>query len=254
MPSMKISLMEKSYLPIFLYGNKLIFEEYLEEVQPDVRTLAEMKPVLKDDKISSPEECYYMYRGVCKEEHREIIERSGLRYDITVIPPLFLGEEFNKTFGHYHPKQGETETSYPEVYEVIYGKAHYILQSEDFSRFIVIEAKAGDKVLIPPNFGHVTINPGRECLVMSNWVYAGFKSDYSVFQKKKGAIYYETKFGLSENRNYSFIPPIEYADPQDLSKIGFEEGPMYLMVNHLDRLSFLAEPDKHKYKLASLGP
>ena len=255
MDSAKNSLKDKSGLPILLDGNSLVFEEYLEEVKPSIRTLEQMRPVLKDGKISSPSECYYMYRNVCREENREMIEGSGLRHDITVIPALMLGSEFNKTFGHFHPKQPEKEVSYPEVYEVLYGRGHFILQAEDSTKFFVIDAKAGEKVLIPPGFGHVTINPSKECLVVSNWVCSGFESDYSVFEKKNGAIYYETKGGWVENKKYPFLPQIEYEDPQDLSALGFEENvPMYKMVNSLEKLDFLKNPDKHKYLLASLGP
>lgn len=251
----KISLKEKSSLPISLENNSLVFEEYLEEVKPGIRTLEQMKPVLLDSSISSPPECYYMYRGICREEHREMIEGSGLRYDITVIPALMLGREFNKTFGHYHPKQPETDVSYPEVYEVIQGRAHFILQAEDSTKFFVIDAKAGEKVLVPPNFGHVTINPSKECLVLSNWVYSGFKSDYSVFEKRNGAIYHETKGGWVENKRYPFLPKIEYADIQGLLQLGFQENePMYRLVNSLEKLDFLKNPGKHKYMLASLGP
>jgi oxalate decarboxylase/phosphoglucose isomerase-like protein (cupin superfamily) len=59
-----------------------------------------------------------------------------------------------------HPKLRYT---YRELYEVLKGDAHYLLQraqnKERVDEAILVKATRGDKVLIPPNYGHVTINP-----------------------------------------------------------------------------------------------
>ena len=73
-------------------------------------------------------ELYFMYREVARREEREEIRRRGLRYDITVIKPGLLGSEYIKTAGHYHPFKPGTGLTYPEVYEVLYGRGHYLLQ------------------------------------------------------------------------------------------------------------------------------
>src|SRR3989344_5983952 len=96
---------------------------------------------------------------------RAKIRANNLRYDITVLPPFRTGDEYNKTFGHYHPKIAVTDTWYPEVYEVLHGRAHYLLQNG--SEFLVFDARPGDKCLMIPGFAHITVNPSlRETLVM----------------------------------------------------------------------------------------
>ena len=129
---------------------------------------------------------------MCRVQDKELIAKYGLRYDVTVIRPGQIGREFIKTAGHYHPLKPQTEFSYPEVYEVLAGKAHYLLQTEpdeDGIDAILIEAVAGDKVLIPPGYGHITINPGQEYLIMSNWVAADFSSIYGPIKELGGGAF-----------------------------------------------------------------
>ena len=113
---------------------------------------------------------------------------------MTVIRAGRIGREYIKTAGHYHPLKEGTDTSYPEVYEVLSGRAHYLLQTEpgeDGVEALLIEAFPGDKVLIPPGYGHITINPGNVPLIMSNWVAAGFASVYGPVRELGGGAYFE---------------------------------------------------------------
>ena len=129
----------------------------------DIRWAYDLKPVLaypEDLKENFP--AYYMFRDVyySKKDH-ETIKEHGLRFDITVIPPKKIGKEFIKTFGHYHPP-AEDNLSYTEIYEVLKGEAIYLLQKVEGDKVVdvvAVEAGEGDKVIIPPNYGHVTINP-----------------------------------------------------------------------------------------------
>jgi len=52
-----------------------------------------------------------------------------LQYDVTVIPPLLLGEEYVKTLGHCHLRVGEVG-SHSEVFEVLKGEAVFFLQKQ----------------------------------------------------------------------------------------------------------------------------
>src|SRR5690554_537228 len=140
----KTDLMETSGLSISSdYEGRLSFGEGLEDVTPAVRKLTDMKDVLLDADADAPEELYYMYRDVCRTRDRELIAKHGLRYDVTVIRPGQIGRELIKTAGHYHPLKPQTDVTYPEVYEVLAGKAHYLLQTEldeDGVDAILIEA------------------------------------------------------------------------------------------------------------------
>ena len=173
---MAFDLSQRSGLPLQLgEGFALEFGKDVSHAVMTPRRLLGMKHVLLDETVDQPDETYYMYRDVCLEADKDLFRGKGFRYDLTVVPGLMLGREFNKTYGHFHPL-ASAKCSYPEVYEVLNGQAHYLLQDRDHA--LVVEAVAGDKVLIPPNYGHVTINPGKETLVMSNLVERTFASEY----------------------------------------------------------------------------
>src|SRR3989304_871257 len=109
------------------------------------RTIRDMEKVLKDKIIINDDSLYYMYRDVRERVDEEKIKANKLRYDLTVILPRMIGREFNKTYGHYHP------ASYPEVYEVISGRALYLLQKHDknddvIDEHFLIEVNAGQKI------------------------------------------------------------------------------------------------------------
>jgi len=181
----------------------------------DVRRLYALKEVLYDQewlKNAKNEHLYYMYRGVDRKDK--------LRYDITVILGKMLGKEFNKTKGHYHPNK------YGELYIVLEGKAFYLMQKinnkEEIDDLYIVKAKKGDHVIVPPGYGHITINPEKEDLKMANWVYEEFDSIYKPIEEKKGAAYYYTTEGWIENKNYQKNIKIKFKKPlkefpQDLS-------------------------------------
>jgi glucose-6-phosphate isomerase len=198
-------------------------------------------------------ELYYMYRDVSKDDEDERkINEKGLRYDITIIPPRKLGLEFIKTAGHYHPFLRDTKITYPELYEVLEGEAHYILQKkeeegggEKITDVVVVKAKKGDKVLIPPNYGHVTINPSEETLKMANFVANDFSSIYEPMRRKGGAAYFELTTGeFVKNENYEEVPSIRFLKPLNIEEVGLrKEAEMYEIIKERpESLEFLTNP------------
>ncbi|MHC1624410.1 MAG: glucose-6-phosphate isomerase family protein, partial [Methermicoccaceae archaeon] len=113
-------------------------------------------------------EIYYMFRDLyLSRKDRDTLIDHNLRYDITIIPPAMLGCEYVKTAGHYHPNVPGTDVSYTELYEVLSGEGTYLLQRRqgeqdtELEDVIVVKASEGDKVLIPPGYGHITINASK---------------------------------------------------------------------------------------------
>ena len=208
-------------------------------VERSVRVASELKDVLYSKgwlKGNENAHLYYMYRNVAAFKQ---LSESKVRYDITVLKPLMLGEEFNKTLGHYH-KIAEKGLSYPELYEVLDGEALYLLQRplQEKTEVVLISARKGDKVLIPPNYGHITINTGKSDLVMANLVSSEFESDYRpIIEKRGGAVYVLRGKEIVPNKNYGDIK-LEIRD-------GPEEYALELKANILD--SFLEDPEKFKF-------
>jgi len=240
-----IELKKASGLPLKLDGAKLIFGAGMGKIEADVRNRERMKSVLKNPAVESPPEFYYMYRNVHLRKDAKKIMENNLRYDVTILPPFSVGGEFNKTFGHYHPKVAGTDTWYPEVYEVLHGHAHYLLQKDD--EFLVFDARAGDKCLMIPGFAHITVNPSEgETLVMANWVYPGFESDYVPIEKMRGAMYYETHHGFVPNKEYGHgIPHVKLIAPRAFPEFGLTKKPIYSeAMKNPKKFAWLARPQE----------
>lgn len=179
--------------------------EIINNKKPDIRYLDDMREVLYDKKwsASAPNlELYYMYRGV---------ENKGdLRYDVTVIPAQMLGKEFVKTKGHDH------SGNYGEVYIVLEGEALYLMQKYNnglVEDVYAVKAKKGQAVIIPPCYGHITINPANMTLEEANWISVKCKNTYDLFVEKQGACYYYTASGWIKNENYKNVPELRFAEP-----------------------------------------
>lgn len=51
----------------------------------------------------------------------------------------------------------ELHYKYPELYEMLNGESHYLLQraqnEESVGEVLLVKATRGDKVIVPPNYG-----------------------------------------------------------------------------------------------------
>lgn len=180
-------------------------KQKIENRKPDIRFLYDMKEVVCDKKWlkTAPNfELYYMYRGVKT--------KGKLRYDITVIPPKMLGKEFVKTKGHEH------SGNFSELYIVLEGKAIYLIQKFQKNKIedvYAVKAKKGESVIIPPGYGHITINSGRKELKEANWLDKKCQNIYELFIKKQGGCYYYTKSGWIKNKNYKNMSKLRFEKP-----------------------------------------
>ncbi len=221
----------------------------------DVRRLHDMEDVLFDkewfDGIESRnKEIYYMFRDLAKNDaDLEAIKANHLRYDITVIPPGMLGSEYIKTVGHYHPHVPGTDVSYPEIYQVLEGSATYLLQKVEHEEedvaldVVVIKAEKGELVIVPPGYGHVTINTSEKNLEMANWVCRDFSSIYEPIKRLCGASYFLLKDGFAKNPLYRDVPSIRYLEPLAYDKLGLNsEEDMYELIYNIEKLRFLTSP------------
>jgi glucose-6-phosphate isomerase len=190
-----------------------------------------------------------MYRDLWMERDREKILENNLRYDITVIPPGTIGRELVKTAGHYHPER-VPGVSYPEIYEILERKAHFLLQKKTekgIEDVILVEAGAGEKAIICPNYGHITINPGDKPLKMASWVNRSFTSMYGEIQKLGGGAYFELVGGeLIKNPDYGQIPKLRRLKPTVVPELGIEKGRnMYELIHDPEKLRFLGSPQAY---------
>jgi len=216
--------------------------------EPSVRTIGEMRSVLAEPECACEGSLYFMYRDLARSDADwQWLHAHHLRYDLTVIPPWDICGEYVKTKGHYHPKNAQG-VGYPEIYEVLEGTVHYLLQSRTPDDVALISADAGDIVIIPPGYGHVSINPSSEMtLSMANIVSTAFESEYQQYENLQGAAYYEMVGGeLKKNPQYPGVPPARWLDAASgRGKHRFWKGPIYTLIGNEDALAFLNHPEQY---------
>jgi len=218
--------------------------------KPDIRYLFDMKDVIFDRNwllATENIELYFMYRdlSLSRSDEKRLIEQ-GLRYDITIIPPRMLGREYIKTAGHYHPFVPGGNVTYPELYEVLEGEALYLMQKQDLSDIVVVYASAGDKVLVPPNFGHITINRSNKTLKMANFVARNFSSLYDPIKDRAGGAYFFTKDGWIKNERCPEAAELRRVQAPRATRIGLSKGSeMYPLLREPGKLEYLTRPEEH---------
>lgn len=268
---MAVDLQKISGLPIFLNKEKLElqFKGDFPFVKKSERSLEELRPYLKNPKANKgPDPVYYVWRYTHLASDNEKINSHNLRYDLTLMPAGMIGGEFVKTAGHYHKP-------YPEVYEVLIGRAYSLIQSE--SAVYLAEVGPGEKFIIPPSFGHNTINVFNEPLLIANFVSEKAIYDYNPYKNNRGAMYYfladgkmidlvrsqtpkasadararRTSNGVDivKNPNYDFVPEIKKIRAKEYPEFGLVKNqPLYSLVNNLEKLRFLNYPEE----FAALG-
>ncbi len=185
------------------------------------RTHEKMKEVLYDPAAEGPEIHYYMIRG------------GKDKKNITVWEVGKVGDEFIKTYGHYHV--GKLD----ETYWILEGEGIVLLQKrkddkdDEIETFYAIPVKAGDSVFIPSGMGHLVVNTGKEWLVTSDDSPVNFEeadpvslpghADYEPVKRMHGFAYYcidqNGKPTLVKNPNYKVIPEPQWLTPEDYKQI-----------------------------------
>lgn len=124
------------------------------------RTHEKMQEVLMNPEAAGPAIHYYMIRG------------GKNKKNITVWESGTVGGEYIKTYGHYHVG------ALDETYWIVQGEGIALLQkravvdgverADIIEEFRAIPVKAGDSVYMPPGYGHLVVNTGREWLVTTD--------------------------------------------------------------------------------------
>jgi len=235
--------------------SELVFGSDVNQDKPEIRFEDDLKGLTYNKELKLRHKpIYYMYRNRHKEKDEKIIRRCKVRYDITLIPPLMIGKEFVKTSGHFHPEKPGTKIAYPEVYEVVSGQALYLLIGSvppynSVTEVYLCEVNSGEKAIMPPNFGHITINVKNEPLLMTNWVAEDFNSIYGPFEEKHGGTHFlikNTEYRIIKNNNWGEVPRPKIVRPKNLPGFGLKFGkPMYVQgISNPQKLKYLTDPEK----------
>ena len=181
-----------------------------------VRTHEKMKEVLMHPEASGPATHYYMIRG-----------GSDLR-NVTVWETGKVGDEYIKTYGHYHIGQLD------ETYWVLLGEGVALLQKlvdvdgkpqpDRVEEFKALKVKAGDSIYMPPGHGHLVANTGSTYFVTADDSPVDFgdkdpvsmpgHADYKMVRQMRGFAYYvverDGKPALVKNPLYKEVQKTDF--------------------------------------------
>lgn len=248
-------------------SHQLIFEDpEIVMGRFDIKTTSELNKISKNNSAKFLfTNAYRTYRNIRRKPDEEEINLAKLRYDITIIPPGFLAykneKELIRTAGHYHEIKAGTGLGFPEIYEVIQGQVLWLIQKPEeadyskLSKIYLIESNAGEKAIMLPSYGHISINPSHEPLILANWISDGLNHNYEPFKKYRGGGYWlmqdtAGKISLEKNTNYSKIPEIKKLHAKEMPEFGlFKTEPLYRIVHDLTKIRFLTYPEEFKKKL-----
>ncbi len=226
------------------------------------KTAGDMKGLLQKDGYRPDDETFYSYyRGIVEKDAVPTFAKFDDHYDLTIIMPNgFENGECKKTSGHYHKYIPGCHSSYAEIYEVILGKALFVLQKindhtlpSDLVRVedvFFVEVNQGEMVVLPPLYGHCSINIGDGPMVFSNIASCKNKSDYRVVKELHGMSYYVVKENgktkAVKNPNYGNVP-----EPRVMKVT--ENREMGIVFNRPLYRSYLENPALYGYVANPIG-
>ena len=199
------------------------------------------------------QEVYRLYQEVNKVEDKEFW--TDIQFDIIVMWPGSLGEEYSKTIG-YQRSTAENGFRFPEIYQMAEGYAEFFLQQprerhEQIKEAIMIRAQKFDLIVIPPSYNVTIINPSEKKNVISRLRASDVEEMTEHYAKTKGECYYRLEEGKWEfNANYEEIPVLRLEEPQNQWKSLKRGIPVYASyIYNPRRFRYLVEPDPVEFIL-----
>jgi len=217
-----------------------------------VRKLHDLDPVWANP-VSDPDRVIYRYTaGLYLKDDGPLWAAANVIYGIVIFSPGIYGGEYVKSSGQYHPPMPPSNMATPEIYTVLSGIGHFLLQKasppyEEIRDPVVIEVRAGESFIVPPNYGHLQINASPEPLVFSYVVRDGLKGQYDPYRARRGAMYYmmaESSPRFKFNSHYGARQPLRQLRANQLQQIpGLSGAVTYQFVrDRLPELGFLVDP------------
>jgi len=108
----------------------------------------------------------------------KFIHEDEISYDLTILEPGKIGDEFYETKGHTHIKKT------PEVYFLLEGKGHIIAKNFRTGRKKRFALKKGKFIYVSKEYGHRTVNTGRKKLIFVTVSQVDAGHDYNVSKRK----------------------------------------------------------------------
>lgn len=189
----------------FIYG-KDVFGSKTEK-----RRLDDVRQTLRDKGSTGPEILYAIAMDTGKKEHRQDLLQRQLLYGICLYAPGLVGMEPVRSQGHIHAISASCNSSTPEMYEILQGRACIFMQKgadSSTKKAYAVFCEAGDKVIVPPGYAHYTANADPESfMVFGAWCIRDYGFEYSDVKRMGGLSYFPVvdtngEIIFESNKNY----------------------------------------------------
>lgn len=220
--------------------------EYGPEVsgpEVEIRTLDAIRASLRDPECEGPDKVYAIAMDVYQKEDRNILDKLNLLFGIVTYASGSLGDEPIRSQGHRHAISPSCNKSTGELYEIWDGIGIIYMLDEENKIAYAVEGKAGDKILVPPNWIHATVSGSSTMpLTFGAWCVKDYGFDYVDVRKNKGIshfpIFEQNQIKWLENENYENIKLVKKS-PRKYTEFGISDEPIY------DQ--FKADPEKFMF-------
>lgn len=228
---------------------------YGEEVtgpMPEIRYLDSIRVSLRDPLCEGPEQVYAIAMDVARMQDREELQKRMLLFGVVTYAAGQLGDEPIRSQGHIHRISQHSGWSPPELYEIWQGKAIIYMQErveDDPGRCFAVLASAGDKVLVPPGWGHATISADPEVpLTFGAWCDREYGFEYDEVRARKGLAWYplmqDGQVIWQHNKHYE-PGRLQVITPGSYAAFGITDAPVYRQfIEDPARFQFISKPDR----------
>ena len=129
------------------------------------------------------------------------------------------------------------------------------LDQEGKVAVIWVVAEPGDKVVMPPNWGHVSMNVGDKAAIEIDIQKRDNPngSDYSMFKEREGGAFYRTDAGLVKNPHYE-VSNLRIVRPLEKPEWGLtRDKSLYdAFVETPEKFDYLLNPENYDFSLDGL--
>ena len=196
---------------------------------------------------------YSFYSIIILAKDKQLFEHYGYTNGVTILQAGVINGECIKNSGHFHIAAEGHRYPNTEVYEILFGKAVFLLQkSRNFMKhdeeIILDDCKMvflsqGEKIIVPPFYAHCAVNVGEGPMVFGNLA-APCELDYSPITAHHGFFTYVMKAA----GELKFINNTHYKQVPACTKVKTAENlPLGIDFNRSLYECFVANPDTFRY-------
>jgi len=224
---------------------------------PEYRSLDAIRPSLRDPNCTGPDPVYAIAMDVGRSNDIEELKRRMLLFGIVMYASGRLGDEPVRSQGHVHAIAPHCGWSSPELFEIWYGRAIVYGQEksgDDPGHCVAIEAKPGERVVMPPRWAHFVVNADpTSVLVFGAWCDREYGFDYTQMREHHGLAWFplltqDGALAWEANPHYS-ASQLQRRKPRSYPELGLSnELPIYRYLHrNPDAIQWISDPQKVRH-------